>query len=485
MVPGVRNTFAGIAAFALVSFVAVQTPDQRKDIAGTDPGGQQTTIGAGDGPAGPEIAGPGGALAPGSGPGGKTVTGPSTDKLECKAGRNGGATAPGVTAKSIRVASTHVLSGIGASFLGSSNVGMRAVVAKVNSTGGICGRLIDLTLRDDGWDDATGASFIANFAKGDYFALPVVPSSEGLTLAIKNKTIEQSGIQVIGSDGMLKEQYKSRLVWPVATATVATMRAMARHAYEVLGAREFGIVYDNQYKFGLEGAEAYRQYVGKLTGARVAASVGIQPGQPSYTETQKFNTDCGADRRCDFTAMLLEPGTALSWVNSQGNDDSGKRLGFGSKGTGGAQPLFNDRFARDCGPSCGGMLLWTGYNPPIGPLKNIKDVAEYIVDVEKISPGADKTNQFLEGAYLGMKVFVEALRRVGPRLTRERLAEVMDSMTFESGLSSSMTWSADKHYANSSAQAFEIVISGGGFGGFRSAQTGWILDPEPGNFPSL
>lgn len=482
MTPGTRNAFAGIAAFVLLSFLAIQTPDQRATVGGQNALGQPgESFEEGPEAAGSAVTGTSAAAGPGGATGGTATAG----NLECKAGRNGGATDTGVTGKSIRIASTHVLSGIGASFLGTSNVGMRAVVAKVNSTGGICGRLIDLTLRDDGWDAATGASFIGNFIKDGYFALPVVPSSEGLTAAIKNKTIDNGGIPVIGSDGMLKEQYQTRLVWPVATATVATMRAMVRHAYEKLGAREFGIVYDNQYKFGLEGAEAFRQYVGKLSGARVASFVGIQPGQPSYTETQTFNTNCGTDKRCEFTAMLLEPGTALSWINSQGNDDAGKRLGFGSKGTGGAQPLFNDRFARDCGSSCSGMLLWTGYNPPIGPLKNVPEVAEYIADVQKISPGADTTNQFLEGSYLGMKVFVEALRRVGPQLTRAKLTQVMDSMTYKSGLSGDLTWAPGKHYANNAAQAFEIVTAGGGFSGFRSAQTGWISDPEPGNFPNI
>lgn len=481
MSPGMRNALLGAGVFALLSFLAIQTPEQRGQLAGGTLPGQSTNL-----QEGPLAVGEG--VTQTTAGGAQTAQGGSagqTGNLECKAGRNGGATDVGVTGKSIRVASTHVLSGIGASFLGTSNVGMRAVVAKVNSTGGICGRLIDLTLRDDGWDAATGASFIGNFIKEGYFALPVVPSSEGLTASIKNKTLDSGGIPVIGSDGMLKEQYQSRLVWPVATATVATMRAMVKHAYEKLGVREFGIVYDNQYKFGLEGAEAFKQYVGKLGGAKVASFVGIQPGQPSYTETQTFNTNCGPDKRCEFVAMLLEPGTALSWINSQGNDDAGKRLGFGSKGTGGAQTLFNDRFARDCGLSCSGMLLWTGYNPPIGPLKNVPDVAEYMADVEKISPTADTTNQFLEGAYLGMKVFVEALRKVGPGLTRAKLIEAMDSLTYRSGLAGDLTWAPGKHYANNSAQAFEIVTSGGGFSGFRSAQTGWIPDPEPGNFPSI
>ena len=172
----------------------------------------------------------------------------------------------------------------------------------------------------------------------------------------------------------------------------------------------------------------------------VDASVGIQPGQPNYPDVERFNNDCGPTKRCEFVAMLLEPGTAISWINSMGDDDNGRRLGFGSKATGGAQPLFNAKFARDCGEPCNGMLLWTGYNPPIGEKQNLPGVAKYVNDVRAIDPGADFNNQFLEGAYLGMTVFVEALRKVGPDLTRARLRQVMDSMTFQSDLSSTLTF---------------------------------------------
>ncbi|MDQ1437521.1 MAG: hypothetical protein QOK43_1150, partial [Acidimicrobiaceae bacterium] len=420
-----------------------------------------------------------------AGPAAAKALAPSAAGLQCAAGKNGGATDKGVTANKIRLASTHVLSGPGASFLGSSHVGMEAVVSNINSQGGICGRLLDLTLRDDGWDAALGASFIQNFINdgNGYFALPVVPSSEGLTQAIRSKYIGNAGMPVIGTDGMLKEQYQDPFVWPVATATVSTMRIMAKHAYDS-GSRQFGIVYDNRYKFGKEGARAFKDYVEKLPGAHVDAYVGIQPGQPSYPDAETFNSKCGAAKRCEFVAMLLEPGTAISWINSMGDDGEGRRLGFGSKGTGGAQPLFNAKFARDCGEPCNGMLLWTGYNPPIGEKQNLPGVAKYLNDVKAIDPGADFSNQFLEGSYLGMTVFVEALKKVGPELTRARLKQVMDTMSYDSDLSSQLIYGPGKHYANQGAQAFAVRTAAGSFSGFADAGTGFIRDPDPGHFPS-
>lgn len=445
--------------------------------------GQGAAGGATGGAAGPDgqaATGPGGgpgAAGPGAGGEGGGPSGP----LACEPGRNGGDTDRGVKGNELKLASTNVRSGTGASFLGSSYIAMEAVKNRVNSSGGICGRQMSLQLVDDGWDAARGGNYIANFAKDDYFALPVVPSSEGLTQAINNGTISGAGIPVVGTDGMLKEQYNNEWVWPVATPTVSTMRIMARHAADQ-GANTFGIVFDQFYKFGKEGAAAFRDYVQKGLKKDLRAYVGLEPGRGSYAaQAQKFNEDCGSDG-CDFVAILLTPETAATYIASQ-SDRNGRRQGFGTMLTGGAQPLFNERFARDCGAHCDGMLVWTGYNPPIGRLKSLPDVAEYIDAVKSVDPGVDETNQFLQGAYLGMKVFVQALEQVGPNVTRDGLKQVMNSMTYESDLSSPLSWSEDKRCANLSAQAFRIVTSSGSFAGFAEAGTQFITDPSPCSFP--
>jgi len=400
--------------------------------------------------------------------GGQADLPPAKAGLECTRSRNGGVTDTGVSATTINLASTVVQSGPGSSFLGESPIGMQAVVRKVNAAGGICGRLINLTLRDDGWDAQRGLAFLKAFISEEkYFAFPVVPSSEGLTAAIEAGVISSAGMPVVGSDGMLRQQYQNPWVWPVATATESTMRIMARYGYQK-GARCFGIVWDKFYRFGREGAEAFRDYVSSLSGARLCADVGILPAQASYSsEIQRFNSACGGE--CEFVAMLLEPQTALTWVNG--------RPQFGTKMTSGAQTLFNEQFAANCGKPCGGMLVWTGYNPPIGRLAGLPDVQQYANDVRQVSPTADYYNQFLEGSYLGMTIFVEALKRVGPDLTRERLRAVLNSESFKTDISSRLGWSAAIRNANCSAQAFSVVVAQGSYAGFTEEQTGFISDP--------
>jgi ABC-type branched-subunit amino acid transport system substrate-binding protein len=491
MKAGTRTVLGAAAVFAAISFISVQTPAQQKLAAKVN----DAAGGALDGTAPSPVSGPGsgagavtGHADPGQAASGDSVHGavPQAASYECAAGKNGGPTDRGVSANKIKLASTEVLSGEGSSFLGASHVGMEAVVADVNAAGGICGRLLDLTLRDDGWEASLGASFLGNFVSGSpaYFALPVVPSSEGLTQAITSRIIDNGQTPVVGSDGMLQAQYQDPWVWPVATSTASTMRIMAKHAYDVLGARSFGIVWDSHYRFGKEGAAAFAQYVQTLPGAHLAANIPVVPGQPSYPQVDTFNEGCGGKTsRCDFVAMLLEPGTALAWINSMGDDKSGRRLGFGSKGTGGAQTLFNTKFAQQCGEPCSGMLLWTGYNPPIGEKQNLPGLAKYVSDVKAIDPGVDPDNQFVEGAYLGMTVLVEALKQAGPNLTRVRLRQVLDGFRYASDLSSPLAFAPGRHDANQGAQAYEVRTAAGSFSGFADAGTGFLADPTHGVFP--
>ncbi|HZQ29225.1 MAG TPA: ABC transporter substrate-binding protein [Acidimicrobiales bacterium] len=402
--------------------------------------------------------------------------------LSCAAGSNGGNTDVGVSASSIKLAATVVADGPGSSFLGPVRTGITTVLDKINNSGGVCGRRLDLTLRNDSWDAARGKQYIQNFVEGDkVFALAVVPSSEGLREA--DAYIQQQKVPVVGTDGMLIHQYKNPWIWPVATSTISTMHAMAKNAAD-RGSKRFGIVFDAQYHFGVEGAFAFNQAVKRLTGDNIPGFdsqlksctgrfCGIQPGKPSYSgDAKQFNDACfsGAGT-CDFIAYLLEPDTALSFLRE--GRPANPQIGFA-----GAQPLFTRPFAENCQRPCDGMWVWTGYNPPLESLASDPDVARYVNEVHQESASADTTNQFLEGGYIGMSLMVQALQKVGPALTRQNLKNVLDSMTFSSGLTSPLAWRPGNHFANVSAQAFEIQYKQS-FNGWRKA-TSFIADPWVG-----
>src|ERR1041384_299256 len=195
--------------------------------------------------------------------------------LHCAAGQNGGATDTGVTANSIKLATTVVRTGQGAAFLGDVQPAMEAVVHRVNRLGGICGRLLDVKYVDDGWKADSGQRYIQDFIKSGYFAIPVGPSSEGLNAAVRAGDIDAAGIPVVGTDGMLISQYQDPWVWPVAVSTASSARIMVDDAYSK-GARSFAIVFDKNYKFGSEAAEAFNNEV-----KRIMHNTGV----PGYSRT--------------------------------------------------------------------------------------------------------------------------------------------------------------------------------------------------------
>jgi ABC-type branched-subunit amino acid transport system substrate-binding protein len=414
-------------------------------------------------------AGAAGSVAAGGGGG---AAGAAAAQHQCAAGRNGGATDTGVTATSIKLASTVVESGIGEIFLGDVRFGMIAEANAVNRAGGVCGRKLDLQngLVDDGWDGTNGETYIRNFINQGVFALPVEPSSEGLDKASLAHDIDKAGIPVVGSDGMLHSQYADPWIWPVSTSTISTAHIAVKSAYDK-GARSFGIVWDQQYRFGVEGHNAFKGAISRLPGATLAADVGVDKGQQDYSSPgSTFNNGCGS-KGCDMVFVLLEPNTAETWFSTSG-------MKPGNRFTEGPQPLFVDTFGQNCGAACNNMVVWTSYYPPRAPFDGRPDVARYVAAIRSVSASADVDNQFLEGGYDGMLLFVKALQTVGPDLTRQALRQVLDSTTFDSGLSRPLTWRPGNHFANTAMLGFSIQYSQG-FNGFQYTQSDWVQDPWP------
>ncbi|HEX9968535.1 MAG TPA: ABC transporter substrate-binding protein, partial [Acidimicrobiales bacterium] len=310
------------------------------------------------------------------------------------------------------------------------------------------------------------------------FALAVVPSSEGLLNVSKQGYLKAQKVPVVGSDGMLINQYTDPYIWPVAASTVSTMHIMVKQAHDA-GARRFGIVYETTYHFGIEGASAFNAAVKRITGSDVEGYsdpfrspkcdrlfCGIPAGGQYNSELNTFKTACktvNEPDHCDFVALLLEPTTALNWMRNAGDFMNPKpEVRFNVAGP---QPLFTYDFAKSCGQACNQLTLWTGFFPPLGDYLTRPAVATFVEDVKGASRSADFNNSFVQGGYLGMQLLAKALRDVGPNLTRENLRAVLDNMDFDFGLSAPMKWRQGNHFANTRMRAFSIQ--------FKSGTVGW------------
>jgi ABC-type branched-subunit amino acid transport system substrate-binding protein len=386
-----------------------------------------------------------------------------------------------VTGTEIKMATTVAESGIGASFLGEVRYAMEAVRNEVNRGGGVCGRQLQIEYRDDGWSAQTGAQYLRNFIQEGIFAIPVCPSSEGCRVIIESGDLDRSKVPMVGTDGMLRSQYTRSdgsaqpWVWPVAAATVSSARIMCTEAYK-RGARNFSIVFDKNYRFGVEAAEAFNACVKKTTGEDIAgynaqysceeSFCGIVAGGSSYSsDVTKFQEG-------DYVALFLEPQTALAWMNDPNTPaPSGIKFGYG-----GAQPLFTREFAVNCQNKCDQMQVWTGFKAPLEAYKNDPRVKAYVEDLKRTKPDADEYNAFTQGGYVGMQLLVQALRTVGPDLTRDRLKAVLDVMSLGTGLTlqDKIVFTPTNRYANTTMQPFSIQYRGT-FAGWRSGPI--VKDP--------
>jgi ABC-type branched-subunit amino acid transport system substrate-binding protein len=456
-------------------------------VTGTKPNGTanpSTTVGKNPG-TGPAVGSKGG---PGNG-----VALPRDPSIDCAHGKNGGSTAPGVSATKIQVASTVVTSGPGQDFLGEAAAGMKAALEAANAAGGVCGRQFELHTLNSGWDRTAGQNDIEGWIHaGKTFALVGQPDSEGLDAATQSGVIDGAKIPVVGTDGMLKSQYASDWIWPVAASTVANMHIVADYAVDSLHANTFGIVYDTDYKFGKEGATAFAEQLGrrgksikgysrssKGCSSADGAYCGISSHSQSYsTEVQNFNAAC---KPCDVVVLLLEPAAAISWMNQENSNTSpwyGTLIG--------GEPLFDDRFGQQCS-GCGKakLMVWTGYRAAIQPFESEKAVYTYCQRLHAQSASADCHNEFTEGAYLGASLFVEAVKRVGYLglpLTRDNLKLVLDANPFALGLTYKPLDFGAPHAANIAnvcMTAFADNYSGSFNGWNYLSDVAWRCDKNP------
>lgn len=479
---------AALAASAtLVPQFATRTVGTTAATGGSAAAGGETVQGAAAGGPGGAAAAPAAVL---GSPAAKGHAAAAPAAVQCAPGRNGGSTAPGVSATEIDVASTIVTTGVGAGFLGEAVDGMQAAIKEANAAGGVCGRLLHLDTVNSGWDQNAGQQDISNYINaGNVFALVGEPDSEGLRGAIDSGTVDRAGIPVVGSDGMLADQYTDPWVFPVAASTVSNMHIIAEYAY-AHGARTFGIVYDTHYRFGQEGASAFAAEVARL-GGRLQGAGGsgcsqaycaISSDDSSYSSAiTTFDTACsnadGNGHPCDAVVMLLEPQPMEAWMKGEENAQTAWYSSLY-----GGEPLFDDNFASICAARCAHLTVWTGYHPALSPFDREPAVARYQQSLASAAPDADPHNEFTEGAYLGTRLFIAACQAVGAQgkpLTRDNLRAVLTGTTFDLGLSAPLRYPALPHIANVSMAAFADNAAGS-FNGWNNLATGFLTDRSAG-----
>lgn len=421
-----------------------------------------------------------------------TSTTTTTALPRCDGTRNRGRTDVGVTGRSITLGAVTVDGGIASWFLGDQTTALQAVVAGANDSGGVCGKRIELELRDSSWDPAAGYEHIQELST-EVFALVVNPDSQGLRAASDAGFLEDAGLPVIGTDGLFANQFSDPYIWPVgpSTATVGRVVAAAQHDS---GLRQPSVVYENGFGFGREAADAYNDEWARRTGSDIPGYseadgcverfCGISPGWSGGGQPSKLRSACEEEPACDAGIVSLLPSTTLNWFHTAGGFGGVADPGAGA--VAGPPVFFNQSFAQACRDDCDDLRLWTAFRPPLAPFGAEPAVGRYVDGMRAIDPDADVVNQYAESAYVGAELAVHALQRASGMpggLTRENVAEALDTTSdWDNGLTvAPLSWSAGDHHAATALHAFDIAFNATtATTHFRHVDDSVRTDPEPG-----
>ena len=222
-------------------------------------------------------------------------------------------TAPGVGERTVTLAATVTQSGPQASFLAEAARAMEAAVDVINDVGGVCDRLIELRLVDDGGDERRRHQYVSNFISSDeVFALVAQDS----TSAILSGMLDEAGMPSVGTPAGARAEFSSPWAWPIGAGNDAFGWIAVEEAYDA-DARRFAVVYDSTTRWGAETAEAVEAAVASHDDAEIATSIGIPPDRPSHSaEVATFNEACGGGA-CDAVIYALDARTMQTWVTGR------------------------------------------------------------------------------------------------------------------------------------------------------------------------
>lgn len=319
----------------------------------------------------------------------------------------------GVTENKIRLGQSAVFSGVAADFGNDYRAGLTLYFDRVNKSGGVFGRKLELVSIDDGYDPKRTAENTRKLLEEEkVFALIGYVATGNLVAAMP--IAEQAGAPMfaplVGTTSFRKQF--NRHLFHVRASYELELRKILSHL-ATLGIRDIAVVYQNS-AFGKSNLETCLQLAGELQ-LKVLQSV---PMEIAAAEARDVVSNL-AEAKPGAVVMILAGRMVEVFIRDY-------------RAAGGPAPLYTLSVgitdAKGTAQRLGGGLegLVTASVVPPPQLARYPIVADYRNDLAEFHPKNDSYT-VLEG-YIAARVFVEGLKRAGRSPTREGFIAAMESL---------------------------------------------------------
>jgi ABC-type branched-subunit amino acid transport system substrate-binding protein len=320
---------------------------------------------------------------------------------------------PGVSATTILIGQSAPLSGANKDLGEDIRNGALAYFRKVNDAGGVHGRRIELVTLDDGnVVQRAGENTQKLLEERGAFALFGYASATLSRPALPH--VEKHRVPFLapftGADPM---RVFNRHVYNMRASYADELEKIVDH-YSLFGIKRFSIVhYDDVV--GNENFTAVDRALKKRGLAAVSVAAFKDRAKPDIDSGVKSVLKGGPE-----VVILTTLYRATSDFIKQARK-SGSTAQMVSNSFPGSSPL-----AKELGKDGAGVAIAQVVPPPTK--QSVPVVAEYRVAIEKQLGRKEYSFTSLE-SFIGAKVTVEALRRAGPKLTREAFMQALDAMS--------------------------------------------------------
>lgn len=316
----------------------------------------------------------------------------------------------GVTENTILIGQTVGLTGTVAGPVKEMNEGANAYFSQVNKQGGVHGRKIEMRVLDDKFDPALTLANAETLIKKEHvFALfqgRGTPHTQGIL-----PLLEANNVPLVApsTGAAIFHQPPHRLLFNVRAKYQDEVAKAVEH-FTTVGIRSIGILHVDD-AFGQDGLEGFNKAMAarKLTPAVIIKFARVNPD---------YNAAAAEVVKAKPTALVIVSSAkntveVIKAIRAQGSTTQIMTMSNNS----------SDAFVKELGSAGVGVVV-----TQVTPAPHLLSTA-LGQEFNSAAKGSGITVSYaaMEG-YLNAKVFVEGLRRAGPKLTREGFVRALESM---------------------------------------------------------